>query len=579
MPSSLFLARTQAFAEQIGDAAAKRQIEQYLRHEEYPGPIVTFVGAAHRGKTTLFRKAASGEAESFSSAPSATQFAGAGLWKKPFREPGVMKKLSGSFIEVPENMVGDVLLCDAPAFDTPENDSLSSSLLRITDMAVVAVQITQPAGAEEVAFVRERLAEIPSILVLTKCDQADEDDFQEGLEAVLDNYSDFPWLAVLLSDLDGTLQETTARGQSLIRFEKWWASEGQKRAEEARQAHLIRMDRRWREQARSVLDDKDQTFTPMHQKVGQALSSSASVNEAQRLQEGLRESLSKLPEIAVNYYRSRLPDLTIELASVTDELTDSIRAGKELNTPQIESRLSSVYESWDQETRLYVQDRVQADVEKLHQAALRYDELIKAAAQIETDHEMTQGAGQRREMFADRLRSKGGADLQGNFDLTVSDKLRAVAVPTVSALGTGALLLTVVGATIFAPFAPLIALAGAGAMGIGTGGGIFQANQQKRISQLKEVIHRQSANHQRQLVRQIETEWKEFSDQVRETVAASKRRLNTLLLEQSPAQDEALKLKHSSLASNLAKIASLRRDLHWLEEHNNEASLMADEQE
>lgn len=64
MPSSLFLARTQAFAEQIGDAAAKRQIEQYLRHEEYPGPIVTFVGAAHRGKTTLFRKAASGEAES-----------------------------------------------------------------------------------------------------------------------------------------------------------------------------------------------------------------------------------------------------------------------------------------------------------------------------------------------------------------------------------------------------------------------------------------------------------------------------------------------------------------------------------
>jgi GTPase SAR1 family protein len=572
MPSSLFLTRAQAFAENIGDAAAKRQIEQYLRHEDYPGPIVTFVGAVNRGKTTLFRKAANDEIETSST----VQFAGAALWKKPFHAREVP---NGSFTEVPSDVVRDVLLCDASAFDASENDSLLSSLLPITDMAVVAVQITQPAGAEEVAFVRERLAEVPSVLVLTKCDQADEDDFQEGLEAVLDNYGDFPWLAVVLSDLDGSLQETTARGQSLIRFEQWWSAEGQKYAEEARQAHLQQMDQKWREQARCVLDDKEQIFTPMFQEVSQALSSSSGVNEALRLQQGLMEDLNKLPDIAVSHYRSRLPDLTLEVIHVTDNLTDSIRAGKEIERSQIESRLSAVYQAWDQEARQFVQDRMQADVEKLHQSALRYDELVKVAMHIETGHEMTHGAEQREEVFTEHLRSKGRIDLQGSFDLTVSDKLRAVAMPTVSALGTGVLLLTVVGATIFAPFAPIIALFGAGAMGIGTGGAASQANQQKRISHLKEAINRQAINYQHQLVRQMETEWKEFSDQVRETVAASKRRLNILLLEQSPDQDDTLKQKHAKLSSNLTKIASLRRDLHWLEEHDKGAAFLASMQE
>jgi GTPase SAR1 family protein len=572
MPSSLFLTRAQAFAENIGDADAKRQIEQYLRHEDYPGPIVTFVGATNRGKTTLFLKAANEESD----ASSAVQFAGADLWKKPFQ---AMKVPNGFFTEAPSDVVKDILLCDAPAFDVSKNDALLSSLLRVTDMAVVAVQITQTAGAEEIAFVRERLAEVPSVLVLTKCDQADEDDFREGLEAVLDNYGDFLWLAVVLSDLDGSLQETTARGQSLIRFEQWWSAEGQKHAEEARQAHLQQMDQKWREQARRVLDDKEQIFTPMFQEVSQALSSSSSVNEALRLHQGLMENLNKLAGIAISHYRSRLPDLTLEVIHVTDSLTDNIRAGKEIERSQIESRLSAVYQTWDQEARQFVQDRMQADVETLHQSALRYDDLVKAAMHIKTGHEMTHGAGQREEVFTEHLRSKGGIDLQGSFDLTVSDKLRAMTMPTVSALGTGVLLLTVVGATFLWPFAPIVALFGAGAMAVGTGGAASQANQQKRISLLKEAINRQAINYQHQLVRQMETEWKEFGDQVRETVAASKRRLNILLLEQSPVQDGTLKQKHADLSSNLTKIASLRRDLHWLEEHDKGAAFTAAMQE
>ena len=572
MPSSLFLTRAQTFAEQIGDPPTKRHIEQYLRHEEYPGSIVTFVGAAHRGKTTLFTKAAHGESEALS----AVQFAGASLWKKPVAALDVP---GGSFQAAPSEAVGDVLLCDAPAFGFAESDSLVSSLLKITDLAVMAVQISQPAGAEEVAFVRERLGNIPSVLVLTKCDQADEDDFQEGLEAVLDNYGDFPWLAVLLSDLDGSLRETTARGQSLIRFEQWWSEQGQKRAEEARQGHLRQMDQRWREQARSVLDDEEQTFTPMFHKVSQALSSATSANEALRLQNGIFESLNKLPEMAVVCYRNRLPDLNMQISHVSDEFTDSIKAGKEINPPQIEQILSSLYQEWDQEARQYVQDQMQADVDRLYQAAVRYDELVKAAAQIETTHELTQDTGRRQEVFADRLEVRNGIDLQSNFDLAVSDKIRAIAMPTVSALGTGVLLLTVVSATIFAPFAPIIALFGAGAMGIGTGGAALQANQQKRVSQLKEAINRQAANYQHQLVRQMGTEWREFSNQVRETIAASKRRLNLLMLEQSSVQDETLKQEQSKLSSNLTNIAGLRRNLHWLEEHGKGASLMGDGQE
>ncbi len=572
MPSSLFLTRAQTFAEQIGDPPTKRHIEQYLRHQEYPGPIVTFVGAAHRGKTTLFSKAARAESEALS----AVQFAGASPWKKPVAALDVP---GGSFQAAPLEAVGDILLCDAPAFGFEESDSLVSSLLKITDLAVMAVQISQPAGAEEVAFVRERLGNIPSVLVLTKCDQADEDDFQEGLEAVLDNYGDFPWLAVLLSDLDGSLRETTARGQSLIRFEQWWSEQGQKRAEEARQVHLKRMDQRWREEARSVLDDKEQTFIPMFQKVSQAVSSATNANEALRLQNGIFESLNKLPEMAVACYRNRLPDLNIQISHATDGFTDSIRAGKEINPPQIEQVLSSLYQEWDQEARQYVQEQTQAEVDRLYQAAVRYDELVKTAAQTKVTHEITQDTGRRQEVFADRSEVKSGIDLQGNFDLAVSDKIRAVAMPTVSALGTGVLLLAVVGSTIFAPFAPIIALFGAGAMGIGAGGATSQANQQKRVNQLKEAINRQAANYQHQLVRQMGTEWREFSSQVRETVAASKRRLNQLMLEQSSVQDETLKQEYSSLSTSIAKIASLRRDLRWLEEHDKGASLMGDGQE
>ena len=193
--------------------------------------------------------------------------------------------------------------------------------------------------------------------------------------------------------------------------------------------------------------------------------------------------------------------------------------------------------------------------------------------------EMSRVTNRRQEVFAERLETSEAVELQGDFDLTVSDKLRAAATPTVSGLGTGLLLFGLVGATFFAPFAPIIALLGGGTMGGIMFDTMGKANQRRQASALKEAIQRQAVEHEHSLQQQLYSEWKQFSDNVRESVSASKRRLGILLMQQSPAQDSVLSESHKALTANIAKTNSLRRDLSWLEEHEQGAMLISDTQE
>lgn len=572
MPSSIFIDRAHKFAENLADSRTKIQIERYLRQSDFVGPVVTFVGAEGRGKSTLFAKAT----HLTPAQPTGVQFAGTAEWRRPVNEMAVPKSI---FHASSQEAVGEMLLCDAPAFGTPERDKLLSSLLAMTDFAVLAVQITQPAGADEIAFVKKRLAGVPAALVLTKCDQADDEDFQEGLEAILENYGDFPWLAILLSDLDGNVMETAERQQSLSTFEQWWPHEARVCAEEARIAHQKRLQKGWREEARKVLDGKEQEFVPQHQAVNQSLAASSSAAQAMRLQDELMDGLKALPERALALYKNRLSDLRVQVNQATHQFSDGIKTGNESSQAVIEKTLGEVYQEWDRDARGYVRGEIKSAIERLHQTATRYEELIRAATQTEGGTQLVQATARREEMFTERFDSQNHIDLQGEFDLTISEKLRTAATPTVSALGTGVLLLTVVSATVFFPLAPIIALLGAGVAGVGTFGTMAEGNKRRRASDLEKAIQRLSVEHEHQLQQQLYSEWKEFSDHVRDSISASKRQLNVLLMQQSPAQDSALSDKYKALSSNLAKIESLRRDLHWLEEHEQSAQLVGDTEE
>ena len=572
MASSTFADRAHKFAEEIADNEAKAQIERYLRQRDFSGPVVTFIGATGRGKTTLFGKAAQ-----VTPSPSVIiHFAGDSDWRRPVAELAVPNSVLQA---ANQEAVGNALLCDSSAFNSANSNNFLSSLLKLTDLAVMAVQLTQPAGLDEVAFVKEQLDGIPSILVLTKCDQIDEDDFQDGLEAVLENYGGFPWLGVLLSDIEGNLAKKTSQGQILPVFDQWWQNEGLRHAEEARQAHLKKLQQNWRIEAKRVLDGKEQDYVPQLEAVSQSLSASTSASEAQRLQEDLMGGLRALPDRALAFYKNRLSDLRVQVSHASNQFADSIKAGAEVSQSEIEKVLSRIYQEWDQDARLYVRDEIKINVERLHETATRYEGLIRASTGTEATMEMSRVTNRRQEVFAERLETSEAVELQGDFDLTVSDKLRAAATPTVSGLGTGLLLFGLVGATFFAPFAPIIALLGGGTMGGIMFDTMGKANQRRQASALKEAIQRQAVEHEHSLQQQLYSEWKQFSDNVRESVSASKRRLGILLMQQSPAQDSVLSESHKALTANIAKTNSLRRDLSWLEEHEQGAMLISDTQE
>ena len=572
MPSSTFADRAHKFAEELADNEAKAQIKRYLRHRDFSGPVVTFIGATGRGKTTLFGKAAQ-----VTPSPSVIiHFAGDSDWRRPVAELAVPNSVLQA---ANQEAVGNALLCDSSAFNSANSNHVLSSLLKLTDLAVMAVQLTQPAGLDEVAFVKEQLDGIPSILVLTKCDQIDEDDFQDGLEAVLENYGGFPWLGVLLSDIEGNLAKKTSQGQILPVFDQWWQNEGLRHAEEARQAHLKKLQQNWRIEAKRVLDGKEQDYVPQLEAVSQSLSASTSASEAQRLQEDLMGGLRALPDRALAFYKNRLSDLRVQVSHASNQFADSIKAGAEVSQSEIEKVLSRIYQEWDQDARLYVRDEIKINVERLHETATRYEGLIRASTGTEATMEMSRVTNRRQEVFAERLETSEAVELQGDFDLTVSDKLRAAATPTVSGLGTGLLLFGLVGATFFAPFAPIIALLGGGTMGGIMFDTMGKANQRRQASALKEAIQRQAVEHEHGLQQQLYSEWKQFSDDVRDSVAASNRRLSILLMQQSPAQDSVLSERHKALTANIAKTNSLRRDLRWLEEHEQGAMLISDTQE
>jgi hypothetical protein len=555
MPSSLFVERAHQFAESLGDDDAKISIEHYLRHCAYPGPTVMFVGAAGRGKSTLLAKAARITLD-----PSAaTQFAGDVAWKKTVRE---MAAPNSVFHAAESSSVGETLLCDGPSFGT-------------ADLAVMAVQITQPAGMDEVNYVKEHLSGIPSVLVLTKCDQVDKDDFQEGLEAILENYGVFPWLAVLLSDIDGNLTETTAHGQLLQTFEQWWKNEGQDCAEKAREAHQNQLQQAWRDRARMILESKEQEYAPQFEIIKQSLASTSGANEAQQIQDELMRGLKILPDQALAFYRNRIPELRLNVNRITYQYTDSVKGGAEIDLSQITQALRKFYQEWDQEVRSYVDDELKPSVESLRQKAMNYEEHIRTATNTKATTEMARDRASRQDVFIERENSQKGIELQGNFDLSISDKLRSVATPTVTAIGTGMLLMTVVGATVFSFFAPGVALVGAIAAGIGTSGSLTDANQRRRANDLREAIGRQSAEYEHQLQQQLYSDWKRFSDDVRDSVSASKRRLSILMMHQSPGQDREISQKHKELSSKIALIGNLRSNLRWLVDHEQDAPPVA----
>lgn len=573
MPSSFFTDRLQRFADALGDEKTKRRITDYLRQCDFPGPVVTLVGAEGRGKSTLFTKATHLSVEP----EDRVNCAGATDWKKTVKNH--LKVLGCDLHEVGEDTVGEVLYCDAPPFRTSEQDKKVMSLLAITDLAVMTVQITQPAGAEEVGFVRTHLADIPAVLVLTKCDQADEGDFQEGLDAVLENYGEFPWLAVLLSDWDGNVSEITKGDKVLQSFDAWRQAEGQSSGEQARQAHLNHLQQRWRAQARTFLDAKEQEEAPKLEQVVQTRGDFAAVAEAGRLEDELVNGVDRLPEQALNGYKSQMTDLRRQVEQITHEFTDRIRSGAEVTHAELEKALDAVYAEWDQAARNSERERIKPFLNALEKKALQYVKLIADADHVQASHDISPQTHERNDAFLSYSGHENSVELAGNFDLTLPDKLRFAALPTVSGLGTGVLLLTVVGATFLAPFAPIIALAGAGAMGIGTFGSLTESNHQRRAARVREAIQRQMGQRERRLEQRFYADWKQVRDSLRDSVAASKRRLNLLMMQQTPMQDKDLRRQQDALQSNLQKIYGLRQELGWLEEKCQESTLITNTEE
>lgn len=335
----------------LGDPEVSKTSNALLIHSTLVGPVVTMVGAAGRGKTALTTRL-SGYPEQNNGGIALTYGSD---WNAGVRE--LFPEISRRTV-LDRRLAGNVLLCDGPSLDSNSSQEKALQVLDRTDLIVYTVQITQPTGYDEVHFAREHVKERLAVLVLTKCDQVDQEDFADAIRAIRDAYGILPWKAIVVSGRN--LPEEGVYG--LPEFTAWWRTQGIEAAQASRRDRQKALTAEWLSTTSSTLKARAQTLNREIEIAEQALRVDARLEEAYALQKRIRDRAQEMTDQADTLYAAKMPDLHQEIMTCVDATLAQLSRPDQCNLPVLEDQIRMLVDHWDRETKESIQSELRSPV-------------------------------------------------------------------------------------------------------------------------------------------------------------------------------------------------------------------------
>ena len=222
---------------------------------------------------------------------------------------------------------------------------------------VYTIQITQPAGYEEIHFAREYLKDLPAVLVLTKCDQADEEDFEDALREIHATYGILPWKAILVSGRN-MLEEGLG---SLPDFAKWWDSQGMDIALTACQDRQKGFTLQWVDMVDTLLKIRSQETQNEIELIEQGFQSEASIEATNALQKQIERRARTMVQQAESLYNKQYRDLHERILSCVEQSLVHISHPDQFNFPVLKYRIQEYIEQWEEETKEFIHSELQQE--------------------------------------------------------------------------------------------------------------------------------------------------------------------------------------------------------------------------
>ncbi len=551
MNFSVYDQKANALVLELHDEATSRAFETYRRHEEQPGPVIAFVGASGRGKSSLWASVSGGEpAEPGTQAVLFHDL----RWNQPayhlLRQP-VIHQVAATGSGRP-GAASSLLFADARAFAP---GGAAEEVMARADVAIFAVQVTQPTGADEVAWARKHLAGTDGaapVLVLTKADQADEDDLAEAAEAILKAYGDLPWQAVLIAGRD---VPDEGRG-GFRRFDQWWREAGADLAENARAARLDGLRRAWQASARAALDFQEAAREPELLAIQAQLRADEGVRRALDLRARIRSQINVLPRRAADAYSRGLSALRADLSECVEPALARIRSTGEQDNAALEREIQTSLATGDEQARAQVRQEVQPLVDSLRADCEAFIQTVGALCS-------PAAAAQRPDASSgwnEDLISSGTVFHVPEVGLSFAREARPLLAAVPSGLGSALGLYTAAG-LVFLP--AIIAAPVALAAGALIGGSLYATqrddNQSRLAGEMRTAITKRLEHLLRDLQTRFVGDWQALADEITGQIDPYDRTLNIHLATQR--QDDPDARDTAAARSRLVELLDEKRRL------------------
>jgi hypothetical protein len=559
MPYSVLHQRCAALAAEIGEPSLCAAVDAFLLHEAFPGPVVAVLGGTGRGKSRLFA-AMTGLQPPVEGAP--MTLAGGATWH------GLAHSVcppSCRFEATDAMGSGSSLMIDAPPFDRSSDHDTVRCLLGISDLAIMTVQVTHPTGAEEVQFAREHLTDLAAVLVITKCDLVEDDEFEDVRDAILAAYREIPWQAILVSERG---EGGAARG-GLPAFQRWWTEHGTVCAADARAACRGRMLAAWTGSARETLSLRESKIEEELQGLHGRMNTKASVKRALSLKESVYRQLAGLPERTLDLYRSRLNELRSEFHVVVSQDLDAVTSGDAPDPSRLQSRLGTLIADWDSAARASIRESLEPTMRRLRQEAEEFCGLVNALCSEFVDALVPAGSVTTAE-YSREVAWTASVDVD---TLSSAERVRPISMAVLSGIG-GTLSVNAIAAVALGVLAlPLAAVAGAVAAWT-TFSTLSDTSRRKARADLERRLEMHYTALAREVQQRFHGDWKQLCHEIQSQLHPFERRLDTYLFACPRQPDADLQPRLAVLSRNRARLRDLQGELNVILRTNDHAGVL-----
>lgn len=543
MISSLIEQRVSTLAAKIASDSVASYADAYLEHSRYPGPVISILGARKRGRSNLFSFLTGTEIPEEDGGICAA--CGAAWNGIIWRALPLRRGFEHRQTEIPAN----VMVIDSPAFDVPAASESIDRVLRISDLVIMAVQVTQPAGMDEVRFATEQLQGKPAILVVTKTDLADDEELAEAIEAIMGAYAGVLWREVLVA---GTNMPEEGRC-GLQSFTKWWSDQGIACAVESRNAVLQALWDKWIERARIEIASKLEPLQADIDRLHSKLATNSGIQRATELRRIIHHRLADIVAQATNLYQSQAPHLDAKIDRWIDQMLPEISPDKPFDRERMQESLRALFVEWDEKSRSYVREQLGSTAEMLQLDCQKFaTQVVDLCAEfIEVRKEVTPFNV-----------SYGGDEALleitlPELSLTTEHSLWSSLVPLTYGAGTASLLMHLV------PVAfPIAAAAGVLAWLCGRGAK-SESDRRMLRNDFEQAVRKQARLIRHDLQERLREDWQEFERRVETELSPYDRRLS-ILARAEEASDDDSREHYQQLIDERRRLESLQDELDKL---------------